>query len=58
MFPLEIPIAAQDGIIVVLFVAAAGFLLYKKLRKKAKSCPACEGSCGSTSHSALRPNQS
>lgn len=45
MFPLDVPIVIQDGIIVSLFASAAGFLLYKKLRKKPKSCPACAGDC-------------
>jgi hypothetical protein len=42
---LDVPILIQDGIIVALFAGAAGFLLYKKLRKKTKSCPACAGDC-------------
>jgi hypothetical protein len=45
MFPLEVPVIVQDGIIVALFATAVGFLLYKKLRKKGKSCPACAGDC-------------
>ncbi len=45
MFPLDVPIVIQDGIVVALFASALGFLLYKKLRKKPKSCPACSGDC-------------
>ncbi len=43
---LDVPIVIQDGIIVALFAGALGFMLYKKLRKKSKSCPACAGDCG------------
>jgi hypothetical protein len=45
VFPLDVPIVIQDGIIVSLFASALVFLLYKKLRKKSKSCPACAGDC-------------
>lgn len=43
---LDVPIVLQDGIIVALFAGALGFMVYKKLRKKSKSCPACAGDCG------------
>ncbi|MCI0330175.1 MAG: FeoB-associated Cys-rich membrane protein [candidate division Zixibacteria bacterium] len=55
MFPLDIPIVLQDGIVAALFVFAAGFLLYKKLRKKSKSCPACKGSCTPASNLPAAP---
>ncbi|HLG93641.1 MAG TPA: hypothetical protein VI546_02290 [candidate division Zixibacteria bacterium] len=45
MFPLDVPIIIQDGIVVALFASALGVLLYKKLRRKSKACPACEGGC-------------
>ncbi|MCI0406223.1 MAG: FeoB-associated Cys-rich membrane protein [candidate division Zixibacteria bacterium] len=50
MFPLDVPIVIQDGIIAALFAAAAGLLLYKMLRKKSKSCPACAGDCAPVSN--------
>lgn len=49
MFPLDVPIVIQDGIVVALFASAAGFMVYKKLRRKSKSCPACEGDCATAS---------
>lgn len=60
MFPLDVPIVIQDGIVVALFASALGFLLYKKLRKKTKTCPACSGDCNSTPQppAAIRSNQS
>lgn len=53
MFPLDVPIVIQDGIVVALFASALGFLLYKKLHKKPKSCPACSGDCAPTSNLSL-----
>ncbi len=50
MFPLDMPIVIQDGIVAALFVSALGFLLYKKLRKKPKSCSACAGNCAPTAN--------
>ncbi len=44
---LDVPMVLQDGIIVALFAGALGFMVYKKLRKKSKSCPACAGDCAS-----------
>jgi hypothetical protein len=46
---LDVPILIQDGIIIALFTGALGFMLYKKLRRKEKSCPACAGDCASDS---------
>jgi len=45
VFPLDVPIVLQDGIVVALFASAAGFILYRRLKKKPKSCPACQGEC-------------
>ncbi len=45
MFPLDVPIIIQDGIVVALFASAAGFMLYRRLKKKPKSCPTCQGEC-------------
>ena len=56
MFPINVPIVLQDGIVIALFASAAGFLLFKKRRKKSKSCPACEGSCASSSNLPAAPS--
>ena len=53
---LDVPIVLQDGIIVTLFASALGFMLYKKLRKKSKSCPACTGDCGRPVESVQHPS--
>lgn len=45
MFPLDVPIVIQDGIVAALFASALGFMAFRKLRKKSKSCPSCEGDC-------------
>jgi hypothetical protein len=42
---LDLPIVIQDGIVVALFASALGFMIYRKLRRKSKSCPACSGEC-------------
>ena len=53
---LDVPIVLQDGIIIALFAGALGFMLYKKLRKKSKSCPACAGDCGRSVESVQHPS--
>ena len=50
MFPLDLPIIIQDGIVVVLFASAIGFMLYRRLKKKPKPCPSCSGECAPASH--------
>ena len=52
----DVPIVLQDGIIVALFAGAFGFMIYKKLRKKSKSCPACAGDCGRPAESVQHPS--
>lgn len=42
---LDVPIVIQDGIVATLFASALGFMIYRKLRRKSKSCPTCEGGC-------------
>ncbi len=57
---LDVPIVIQDGIVVALFVSALGFMIYRKLRRKSKPCPACEGGCSPASNlpAASNPTQS
>ena len=59
MFPIDVPIIIQDGIVAALFASAAGFMLYRRLKKKAKSCPACQGECAPSGNlSQLPPDKS
>ena len=53
---LDIPIVIQDGIIVALLVSAVGLLLYRRWKRKPKSCPACEGACPPASKLTATPN--